>query len=88
MTDAPERIWAQAEHEDEGGYGTFWSTHMTDCTATEYVRADIHQQRIDALEAALREIAFKPHIHGKRMADHIAEVENAARAALGLGGKA
>ena len=40
MTQAPERIWASPEHEDEGGYGGFWIKAKV-APSVEYVRADI-----------------------------------------------
>lgn len=52
--DAPERIWARPEHEDESSYGGFWIKEPVEAGATEYTRTDLSDA---AVEAALREAA-------------------------------
>lgn len=52
--DAPERIWARSEHEDESSYGGFWIKEPVEAGATEYTRTDLTDA---AVEAALREAA-------------------------------
>lgn len=53
--DAPERIWARPEHDDENSYGGFWIKEPIEAGATEYIRADLVQARIAGAVKAERE---------------------------------
>lgn len=52
--DAPKRIWARPEHEDESSYGGFWIKEPVEAGATEYTRTDLTDA---AVEAALGQSA-------------------------------
>ena len=53
--DAPERIWARPEHDDENSYGGFWIKGPVEAGATEYTRADLVEARIAEAVKAERE---------------------------------
>lgn len=50
MTDAPERIWMDGDIEVGDGHWTRCFEHAKPCSepALEYIRADLHQQALDA----------------------------------------